>query len=213
VTFLANAGGSIFPIGNINYAGVTVIDITAIPEDGHLFSTWNITGDVEIANSTSASTTVTAYGLGTVTALFRQADSDLPIAVGLSPANSSTVNEGPVKIRISFSEGVEIDPSTVALKLDGVEVSGADVTASGVAYEGTLGPGAHTVELTVKYVLGNTMTATWDLVASQPFSISRELYATIAAEIVVAGLIVFLWWRGRSRLARVPRPAKKPVVH
>jgi len=213
VAFLASEGGIVSPAGSINYSGVVAISITATPEDGHLFSAWDTTGDVVVENATSSTTVITVRGHGTVTANFLSADMDLPIAAEFYPANGSTVSGGPVRIHISFRDGMEIDTSSVVLKVDGIEVSGAQVTAGGVDYNASLGAGAHRVELTAKDGLGNTRVATWALFAYEPLSMSWELYAAVMAEIVFAGVIVYLWWRGRGPAAGVPQAPKKPIVH
>jgi len=213
VAFLASEGGIVSPAGSINYSGVVAISITATPEDGHLFSAWDTTGAVVVENATSSTTVITVRGHGTVTANFLSADMDLPIAAEFYPANGSTVSGGPVRIHISFRDGMEIDTSSVVLKVDGIEVSGAQVTAGGVDYNASLGAGAHRVELTAKDGLGNTRVATWALFAYEPLSMSWELYAAVMAEIVFAGVIVYLWWRGRGPAAGVPQAPKKPIVH
>lgn len=213
VIFSSNNGGTVSPDGSNNYSEGMTVDIAAVPDGGHYFSTWNVTGGVVIADAKSPATTITVFGHGTVTAHFHVIGSDRPVVEEVFPPNGSIVDGRSIKIRASFADGLAIDPSSVVLRVDGVEVSGAEVTEGGVAYETTLQPGVHTVELMVRDMEGNPRTATWKVVADPvAAALSWELFAVIAAEIVAAGLIVFFWLKRRGAVPKAPSPPKKPIV-
>jgi FlaG/FlaF family flagellin (archaellin) len=73
VTFSMETGGATLnPSGTQEYTLNTRIPITTSATSGYAFSTWTKTGQIVIDNSTSALTSVTINGAGTVTANFTQ---------------------------------------------------------------------------------------------------------------------------------------------
>ena len=69
VTITATNGGSVDKDGEKEVGGEG-LQVTASPSDGYSFSYWEVTGDVSVADSKSATTIITATGTGTVTAHF-----------------------------------------------------------------------------------------------------------------------------------------------
>ncbi len=85
LTTSASTGGSVLPASGSYYAPSTVVNLTATPAAGYQFTSW--TGPV--ANSTSASTTVTMSAAETVKANF----SPLPATLTISPTSLNFPNQ------------------------------------------------------------------------------------------------------------------------
>lgn len=62
-----------------NWVGPTPVEITAIPHNGYHFTEWTATGGATIANTTSATTSVTAISTGTVIAHFVESLYDITV--------------------------------------------------------------------------------------------------------------------------------------
>lgn len=71
VTISAGSGGTVSPSGSKTIGQVTKITVTATPNANYEFVNWTATGGVVVANTTSASTTITATAAGTLKANFR----------------------------------------------------------------------------------------------------------------------------------------------
>ena len=71
VTISAGAGGTVSPSGSKTIGQVTKTTVTATPNANYEFVNWTATGGVVVANTTSASTTITATAAGTLKANFR----------------------------------------------------------------------------------------------------------------------------------------------
>ena len=71
VTISAGSGGTVSPSGSKTIGQVTKTTVTATPNANYEFVNWTATGGVVVANTTSASTTITATATGTLTANFR----------------------------------------------------------------------------------------------------------------------------------------------
>jgi hypothetical protein len=77
--------GTTTPSGTNVWEDAGVISISATANPGYAFSSWSATGSITIANPSSASTTATISGLGTITATF----SRIPLGLdGSASANS-----------------------------------------------------------------------------------------------------------------------------
>jgi hypothetical protein len=85
------AGGSTDPaVGTHSVTKSTSTTITATAASGYKFSTWTVTGDGTIANSSASSTTVTLTGDATVTATFLPEASTASLTMAVSPADKGT---------------------------------------------------------------------------------------------------------------------------
>ena len=71
VTISAGSGGTVSPSGSKTIGQVTKTTVTATPNANYEFVNWTATGGVVVANTTSASTTITATAAGTLKANFR----------------------------------------------------------------------------------------------------------------------------------------------
>ena len=71
VTISAGAGGTVSPSGSKTIGQVTKTTVTATPNANYEFVNWTATGGVVVANTSSASTTITATADGTLKANFR----------------------------------------------------------------------------------------------------------------------------------------------
>ena len=94
-----------------------------------------------------------------------------PVTVisNLSPADASTTSNNEPIIYAAFS-GLSIIAGNTVVNLDGADVSAAAIrTAAYASYRprAPLGPGAHSVSLTVTNSAGETKTASWSFTVSQ----------------------------------------------
>ena len=71
VTISASSGGTVSPSGSKTIGQITKTTVTATPNANYEFVNWTATGGVVVANTSSASTTITATAAGTLTANFR----------------------------------------------------------------------------------------------------------------------------------------------
>ncbi len=96
------SGSSTSPAGSPTYNAGSVVPISAIPASGYSFSSWSTIGSITIANPTSASTTATINGAGTITAVFTQNSYSLSI---------NTVGSGSVsknQTTYHYGDGVQL---------------------------------------------------------------------------------------------------------
>ena len=83
VTISAGNGGTVSPSGSKTIGQVTKTTVTATPNANYEFVNWTATGGVVVANTTAASTTITATAAGTLKANFRStATHSLTVAAG-----------------------------------------------------------------------------------------------------------------------------------
>lgn len=103
VTISAGDGGTVSPSGSQTVGQVTAKDVTATPNDANYeFVNWTATGGVVVANTSSASTTITATADGTLTANFRStASNSLTVVAGAGIA-SVTGSEDPVTLENTY---------------------------------------------------------------------------------------------------------------
>ena len=88
VTISAGSGGTVSPSGSKTIGQVTKTTVTATPDANYEFVNWTTTGGVVVANTSSASTTITATAAGTLTANFRStATNSLTVAAGAGIAS------------------------------------------------------------------------------------------------------------------------------
>lgn len=88
VTISAGNGGTVSPSGSQTIGQVTKTTVTATPNANYEFVNWTTTGGVVVANTSSASTTITATAAGTLTANFRStATNSLTVAAGAGIAS------------------------------------------------------------------------------------------------------------------------------
>ena len=98
VTISAGSGGTVSPSGSKTIGQVTKTTVTATPNANYEFVNWTATGGVVVANTSSASTTITATAAGTLTANFRStASNSLTVVAGAGIA-SVTGSTDPVTL-------------------------------------------------------------------------------------------------------------------
>ena len=98
VTISAGSGGTVSPSGSKTIGQVTKTTVTATPNANYEFVNWTTTGGVVVANTSSASTTITATAAGTLTANFRStATNSLTVAAGAG-IESVTGSKDPVTL-------------------------------------------------------------------------------------------------------------------
>ena len=98
VTISAGNGGTVSPSGSKTIGQVTKTTVTATPNANYEFVNWTATGGVVVANTSSASTTITATAAGTLTANFRStATNSLTVVAGAGIA-SVTGSKDPVTL-------------------------------------------------------------------------------------------------------------------
>jgi hypothetical protein len=213
VTFQALTGGSISPSGSRSYQEGTSLGINASPSLGYHFLGWEVVGNATVSSSTSAVTTLFVNGPATVTANFRPIDYDPPNVTDITPANESLVASGYVTISASLSDETGVDTSSIVLKVDGIVVSGAQVSSGSITYTAPLQPGTHTVELTVEDIDGNPRTVAWSItVAPPPAGYTAELLAGIVFLIIFTIILIFYWDVKRKPVVTPAKPGKREVV-
>ena len=103
VTISAGTGGTVSPSGSKTIGQVTETTVTATPDANYEFVNWTATGGVVVANTSSASTTITATAAGTLKANFRStATNSLTVEAGTG-IESVTGSEDPVTLGSSYS--------------------------------------------------------------------------------------------------------------
>lgn len=96
VTISAGTGGTVSPSGSKTIGQVTKTTVTATPNANYEFVNWTATGGVVVANTTSASTTITATATGTLTANFRSTATNSLTVVAGANIKSVTGSTDPV---------------------------------------------------------------------------------------------------------------------
>jgi flagellin-like protein len=102
VNFVLGTGGlTIDPAGSDIFDAGTVVSITATPDTGYHFLEWIKTGSISISVPSSASTTATINGAGTITATFSTTTplthtitASAATNGAISPSGTVTVNDG-----------------------------------------------------------------------------------------------------------------------
>lgn len=111
-----------------NWVGPTPVEITAIPHNGYHFTEWTATGGATIANTTSATTSVTAISTGTVIAHFVESLYD--ITVQASNNAHGKVTQSATQAGVSTAITITADP------MEGYEFTGwskdGDITIANI---------------------------------------------------------------------------------
>lgn len=111
-----------------NWVGPTPVEITATPHNGYHFTEWTATGGATIANTTSATTFVTATSIGTVIAHFVESLYD--ITVQASNNAHGKVTQSATEAGISTAITITADP------MEGYEFTGwskdGDITIASI---------------------------------------------------------------------------------
>lgn len=111
-----------------NWVGPTPVEITATPHNGYRFTEWTATGGATIANTTSATTFVTATSIGTVIAHFVERLYD--ITVQASNNAHGKVTQSATQAGISTAITITADP------IEGFEFTGwskdGDITIANI---------------------------------------------------------------------------------
>ncbi|MEM2178561.1 MAG: Ig-like domain-containing protein, partial [Candidatus Methanomethylicaceae archaeon] len=109
----------------------------------------------------------------------------------ISPLNGTILSNKSITINASYSDDVEIDITSITLKLDGRDVTAYSIiTPISIIYSTTLEEGSHTISLTVKDTSGNIATATWSFTIAIP--IDYTLYIIVILAIVALGSIILI---------------------
>ena len=98
VTISAGSGGTVSPSGSQTIGQVTKTTVTATANDNYEFANWTATGGVVVANTTSATTTITATAVGTLTANFRSTATNSLTVVAGANIESVAGSEDPVEL-------------------------------------------------------------------------------------------------------------------
>ncbi len=111
-----------------NWVGPTPVEITATPHNGYHFTKWTATGGATIANTTSATTSVTAISTGTVIAHFVESLYD--ITVQASNNAHGKVTQSATQAGVSTAITITADP------MEGYEFTGwskdGDITIANI---------------------------------------------------------------------------------
>lgn len=102
VTISAGEGGTVSPSGSKTIGQVTKTTVTATPNANYEFANWTSTGGVVVANTSSASTTITATASGTLKANFRSKETNSLAVVEGAGIESVTGSTNPVTLGDSY---------------------------------------------------------------------------------------------------------------
>ena len=139
VSFSASGGGgssTISPSGTASYTGA--VPITATAGAGYTFSGWSATGSIIFGDASSASTTATVNGAGTVTASFTQTDYQVSFSTSgggsgstTSPSTTGSYTMGePVMITATAGNGYKFSSWTATGSITFASSSSASTTAT-----------------------------------------------------------------------------------
>lgn len=110
VTISAGDGGTVSPSESQTVGQVTAKTVTATPNANYEFVNWTSTGGVVVANTTSATTTITATAAGTLKANFRStATNSLTVVAG---ANIESVTGSTDPVTLGNSYAITATPKT-----------------------------------------------------------------------------------------------------
>lgn len=109
------------------------------------------------------------------------ADNRPPNIVNLAPREGETVAGGPAtQVSGSFEDrgGSGVDPASVRIMISGRNVTPeAQVSPQAFTYRGALPPGKHTVDVTARDRVGNTVRRTWsfDVASAAPATVPLQI--------------------------------------
>ena len=110
VTISAGSGGTVSPSGSKTIGQVTKTTVTATPNANYEFVNWTATGGVVVANTSSASTTITATAAGTLTANFRSTATNSLTVVAGAGIESVAGSKDPVTLGSTYD--IKATPKT-----------------------------------------------------------------------------------------------------
>ena len=166
VTISAGNGGTVSPSGSKTIGQVTKTTVTATPNANYEFVNWTATGGVIVANTTAASTTITATAAGTLTANFRSTATNfltVEAGEGIASVTGSTNpvtlgNKYPItatlKAGYTFSTWTA-DPSANAT-FENASSTNTNVTVKNGAVTVTATATENTHDVTIRYLSGTT---------------------------------------------------------
>jgi hypothetical protein len=130
---------------------------------GHLLSLQIADGSFNrMATMISYPEWMTAYALIALMGKSWPKDTTPPVITSLTPASDASTSDTTPTISAAFTDATSaIDKSSVQMKLDGADVNGATVTASGISYTPGLDEGNHSVSVTVSDKRGNEASQSW----------------------------------------------------
>ena len=126
VTISSAGNGTVSPSGT-QQIGASGMDVTATPAIGYQFDGWKVTGRASVKDENSATTTITATAVGTVTAHFSEIKYTIPVSSNNN--NYGTVNTESVSVGISTYATISATPE-VGYKFKQWQVEGGAVVAS-----------------------------------------------------------------------------------
>lgn len=121
-----------------------------------------------------------------------------PLIVNETP--SGTAGAQPNISAELIEDGSGIDPDSLNLTVDGINATGsAAMTGNLVSYTPpeALGPGPHSVQLTVRDIAGNQQVSAWNFIVPQPPASSRPP----ATPLVTGELTVMEYWQSYSSIS------------
>jgi hypothetical protein len=126
VTFGTSGGGgdsTTSPSTTQFYTAGQQVGISATAASGYTFSSWTTTGPITVADASSASTTATVNGAGTITAIFTQINFQVTFSTSGGGSGSTTSPSGTE----SYTAGQQVSISATA----GTDHTFSDWTATG----------------------------------------------------------------------------------
>jgi hypothetical protein len=136
VTFAAGSGGSVTTPTSPQWytSGASGQAISATANTGYQFTSWTVSGSITVASASSASTTITVNGPGTVTANFEVTQIATVLTVACTPESvdntgATTIISGSLKasdvplagktVVLSYNNGVEQTIGSATTQADG----------------------------------------------------------------------------------------------
>ncbi|MCW4009298.1 MAG: hypothetical protein NWF05_01590, partial [Candidatus Bathyarchaeota archaeon] len=118
-----SGAGVVTPSGSNEWVNAGTLSISAVANSGYTFTSWTTTGAITVATASSAATTATISGSGTIVANFNPVTFTVSASAGangsISPAGDTTVNYGDSQ---SFTITPNAGYHIVDVQVDGVSV-------------------------------------------------------------------------------------------
>ncbi len=137
VSFTTSGGGSgstISPSTSGSYTAGQPVTIKATVGSGYTFSGWSATGSITFADATSASTTATVNGAGTVTATFTQITYQVVFGTSgtgtTSPSGTQNIPAGPVSIVATAGTNYQFSGWSATGSITFADATSASTTAT-----------------------------------------------------------------------------------
>jgi hypothetical protein len=136
VTFNTVGSGTITPSQDQSYASGSVISISAVPANGYVFSSWNVTGSIVIADKASASTSAKIDSSGSITATFSYLP---PQSTTSPPANTTPIpTANPTSILLPEPTQEPISSPSINFQSKSIIATAADGSSTYITIYGDL---------------------------------------------------------------------------